>query len=208
MTNLVDLTLKEFCKELSSSSPAPGGGSTGALAASLASSLVSMVANLTIGKKKYKEYEKEMESVKEYATNLTNNLLELVDQDTIAFNKVMDSFKMPKGTKDEKDLRTKTIQEAMKGACEVPLEIAKYSVKVASLSNKIAKHGNENAITDAGVAARLAEASYFAGVYNVRINLASIKDKEYIEKTNNILDDLKEDLYQMIKPVYEICDKI
>src|SRR6056297_3174061 len=170
MNNLVDLSLKEFCEELSSSSPAPGGGSTGALAASL----VSMVANLTIGKKKYKEHKNEMKSVKEQANNLTNNLLKLVDQDTIAFNKVMEAFKMPKSTKEEKKLRSETIQKSMKGACEVPLEIAKYSVKIASVSNKVARHGNKNAVTDAGVAARLAEASYYAGVYNVKINLASI----------------------------------
>ncbi len=208
MNNLVDLSLKEFCEELSSSSPAPGGGSTGALAASLASSLVSMVANLTIGKKKYKEHENEMKSVKEQSNNLTNSLLKLVDQDTIAFNKVMEAFKMPKSTKEEKKLRSETIQKSMKGACEVPLEIAKYSVKIASVSNKVARHGNKNAVTDAGVAARLAEASYYAGVYNVKINLASIKDKEYVDQKNQVLEKLEKDLYQMINPVYEICNKI
>ncbi|MFP4456207.1 MAG: cyclodeaminase/cyclohydrolase family protein [Clostridia bacterium] len=209
MTNkLTDLSLEDFCKELSSSSPAPGGGSTGALAAALASSLVSMVANLTIGKKKYHEVEKQMKMIKDEANRLTKSLLILVDKDTKAFNKVMEAFKMPKSTQDEKKLRSKAIQHAMMGACEVPLEIARYSVKIASISNKVAINGNKNAITDAGVAARLAEASYFAGVYNVRINLASIKNDDYIEKTNKILNELKVELLELVNPVYEICSDI
>lgn len=209
MTNkLIELSLEEFCQELSSSSPAPGGGSTGALAASLASSLVSMVANLTIGKKKYSDVQGKMANIKEEANELTKNLLELVDKDTIAFNKVMDAFRMPKKTEKEKELRSKAIQHAMTGACEVPLEIAKYSVKIASISSEVAKYGNKNAVTDAGVAARLAEASYFAGVYNVCINLASIKDKDYVNNTKKILNDLKKDLLKLVNPVYEMCDKI
>ena len=208
INKLKEMSIEEFCQELSSSSPAPGGGSTGALAAALASSLVSMVANLTIGKKKYSDVQEKMQNIKEEANKLTKSLLELVDQDTIAFNKVMEAFRMPKKTKEEKELRTKAIQHAMKGACEVPLEIAKQSVNIASISNKVARYGNKNAITDAGVAARLAEASYFAGVYNVRINLASIKDKNYVDETKEILCRLKKDLRELVDPVYEICGKI
>lgn len=205
---LVDYTLVEFCQELGSSSPAPGGGSTGALTASLGAALVSMVANLTIGKKKYSDVEESMIRIKQEATNLLSYLLELVDEDTIAFNKVMDAFRMPKKTQTEKELRKNMIQQATIGACEVPLKIAKYSVKVASISNKVARFGNKNAITDAGVAARLAEASYYAGMYNIKINLASIKDEKYVLETNEVLKRLLKQLEEAVMPVYEICDKL
>jgi formiminotetrahydrofolate cyclodeaminase len=205
---LVNMPIKDFCNELASSSPAPGGGSTGALAGALAASLATMVTNLTIGKKKYREVEEKMQGIKEEAESLMSKMLILIDDDTNAFNKVMDAFRMPKGSQDEKTARSKAIQDAMKGASEVPLEIAKLSVKIASLCNKVAKEGNENAVTDAGVGARLCEASYFAGVYNVRINLTSIKDKEYVERTNNVLDELLNDLRTHVNPVYEIVDKL
>src|SRR5690554_384800 len=99
---LINMPIKDFCNELASSSPAPGGGSTGALAGALAASLATMVTNLTIGKKKYKEVEERMKEIKEEAESLMSKMLILIDDDTNAFNKVMDAFKMPKASPDEK----------------------------------------------------------------------------------------------------------
>ncbi len=202
------MSINEFCKELASSSPAPGGGSTGALAGALAAALATMVSNLTIGKKKYAEVEESMLKIKEEARLLMSKMMSLIDDDTNAFNQVMAAFRMPKDSQEDKKERSKAIQLAMKGAADVPLEIARLSVGVSNLCLKVAKDGNENAVTDAGVGARLSEASFYAGVYNVKINLSSIKDEDYVNNANKVIEDLASELEKNVKPVYEIVSKL
>jgi len=119
---LSEMKVKEFVDELASSSPAPGGGSVAALSASLGAALVAMVSALTVGKEKHRENWEIMEKAGKEATNLKKRLLELMEADTEAFNAFMAALKMPKGTEEEKNRRKEAIQEATKGAIDVPLK--------------------------------------------------------------------------------------
>ncbi|MDW7674121.1 MAG: cyclodeaminase/cyclohydrolase family protein [Bacillota bacterium] len=179
---LVAKTVTGFAEELASSSPAPGGGSVAALSGALGASLSSMVCNLTIGKAKYEAAWSELEPVKEKADKLQQRLLELIDIDTESFNKVMAAFKLPKESEAEKKARSEAIQAATIGAAEVPLEVAKACLEVLELTPALAEKGNENAMSDIGVAAQQAEAGIQGAVLNVKINLGSIKDQAFCQE--------------------------
>jgi glutamate formiminotransferase/formiminotetrahydrofolate cyclodeaminase len=176
--DLVDRTVCDFCRELAADSPAPGGGSTAALAGALAASLVAMVARLTVGKDKYREVWGELEKVRDEADRLGAELTALVDKDTEAFNRVSAAFRLPKGTDEEKAARKSAIQEAMRGAAEVPLETLRKIADVVALTRIAIEKGNPNCVTDAGTAAQLLRAAGQGAAYNVRVNLGSLVDKE------------------------------
>jgi formiminotetrahydrofolate cyclodeaminase len=179
MKMLIAKTVTGFADELASSSPAPGGGSVAALSGALGAALGVMVCNLTIGKAKYEAVWAELEPVKKEAEQLQQRLLELIDIDTDSFNKVMAAFKLPKETDEEKKARSEAIQAATMGAAEVPLEVALLCLKALRLTPMLAESGNENAISDIGVAAQQAEAGIQGAVLNVKINLGSIKDESF-----------------------------
>lgn len=180
--------LKDFIDELSSYSPAPGGGSVAALAAALGSALTSMVFNLTIGKKAYESLddnikfhirgslEKENENKFEF--------LDYIDKDADAFLSLMSSFKLPKSSEEEINRRSDKIQEGTKGAIEVPLKLAEKSYLVYESVLLSAKYGNVNAASDAGVAALMLSAAIDSAMLNVKINISSIKDEEYLKNIN------------------------
>ncbi|MBS4026071.1 MAG: cyclodeaminase/cyclohydrolase family protein [Clostridia bacterium] len=176
---LVAKTVTGLIDELASSSPAPGGGSVAALSGALGAALGVMVCNLTIGKAKYEAVWAELEPVKKEAEQLQQRLLELIDIDTDSFNKVMAAFKLPKETNEEKKVRSEAIQSATIGAAEVPLEVALLCLKALRFTPMLAEKGNENAISDIGVAAQQAEAGIQGAALNVKINLGSIKDESY-----------------------------
>lgn len=182
MNKLRYMSLKNFINELSSDSPAPGGGSVAALCGALGASLSAMVAGLTSRKKEYSLVFKKMEKIGIQSQELKDKLLVLIDKDAEAFNKVMAAYKLPKKTEEEKKLREKAIEEASKGAAEVPLEVLKSSLEVLNLAEAVAKDGNKNSITDAGVSALMGMASAEAAYYNILINLKTIKDKKLIER--------------------------
>ena len=184
---LVNMTVKDFVDEVGSESPAPGGGSVAALCGALGGALVTMVANLTIGKKGYEDAADEMAAIKEKSSQLKDALMAMVDKDTAAFNKVMAAFKLPKESDDEKAARREAIQSAMKGAAQSPFEIMKASHEIINLAKAVAVKGNQNSITDAGVAALLADAAVKGAALNVKINLSSIKDEQY---TNQMASDI------------------
>lgn len=192
---LQEMKLKEFLEKTGSKSPVPGGGSVAALSASLASSLVEMVSNLTIGKKNYQECESRMEEIKNKAENMREKFLNDIDRDSDAFNGVMAAFKLPKDTDEQKQERKAQIQKELKNAAIVPLEIAKDSYQILDLAEKVVKEGNKNAVTDGLVATMMARTAVISALYNVKINLASIKDEEFIEdvkKEINKLSDVNE----------------
>jgi len=180
---LASLTIKNFLSELASSSPAPGGGSVAALAGALGTGLSSMVCNLTIGKEKYADVQDEMKDVLKKSEDVRRKLTELIDKDTNAFNDVIKAFRMPKETEEQKEKRSKTIQEGYKTAAKVPLQTAKTCEKILDISMIVAEKGNKNSITDAAVSAIMAQAGVHSAILNVKINLSSIKDKDFIEKT-------------------------
>jgi len=181
--SLLDLNLREFANELSMDSPAPGGGSTAALSGALSAALSSMVSNLTVGKK---EYEAVQKNVKEFAVNaqaLKDEFLRAVDLDTMAFNKVMDAFKLPKKTDGQKKEKARATEEALQEATLVPLGVLEKSLESLKLAKEVALKGNKNSLSDAGVAGLMAQAAAEGAYYNVMINLPGLEDADFVSKT-------------------------
>ena len=177
---LVEKNLRQFANELSMDSPAPGGGSTAALCGALSSALSAMVSNLTVGKKEYESVQGKVIELAMDAQDLKDEFLRAVDLDTVAFNKVMDTFRMKKKTEEQKKERNEAIQEATKEATLVPLDVLDKSTKALELAKDIAKHGNKNSISDAGVAGLAAQTAAEGAYYNVIINLPNIEDEKFI----------------------------
>lgn len=186
---LTQMTVKDFTNELSRNSPAPGGGSVAALAGSLSAALTSMVAALTHNKKGYEKHNAEMEKVGVKAQGLKDFMVKAIDDDTEAFNKVMACFVMPKGTDAEKSARAAAIEEATKGATLVPLSVLEKTLDAVKISKIVAENGNQNSLSDAGVAALMARAGAHGAYYNVLINLKSLTDKKWAEGTRKKADD-------------------
>ena len=166
-----------FLSSVASSNPVPGGGSVAAHAGALAAALAQMVAGLTIGKKKYVAVEPEMKELALKAAALGNTLASLVKRDAEAYSLVSDAYKLPKEPADAATLRLQAVTKALLKAAEVPLETARACVQVCELALSVAERGNSNALSDAGVAALLAEAACKGAAYNVRVNVSSLEDK-------------------------------
>ncbi len=181
-TKLVDRSVEKFTHELSSDSPAPGGGSISALSGALSAGLSSMVANLTFGKAGYQQHDEVMEDLAVKAQSLKRQYLSLVDNDTDAFNAFMSAVRMPKKTSEDKKLRNKTMKDAAKAMTKVPFETLKLAVSLLELSETAVTKGNANALSDAAVGAIQAEAAAEGAWLNVMINLPSINDKRFVEK--------------------------
>ena len=188
---LKDLGLKEFIAQTASNEPVPGGGSIAALSGSISASLAEMVANLTIGKKKYIEVEEEMKVVQVKLEKLRFEFLDMIDKDANSFDLVMQAFKLPKETDEDKVIRTLKIQEGLKVAALSPLEIARKSFEMMKLCETVVDKGNRNAVTDGMVAAMMARTSVLSAILNVRINLSSIKDEDFAERISKEIDELE-----------------
>ena len=178
INNLTDLTVTEFCEVTASEAPTPGGGSISALSGALAASLAEMVANLSLPKDGSPS--PEFLAIKEKANSLQARLLTLVEKDAASFDSVMAAFKLPKATEEEKLRRKEKIQEALKLASKVPLEVALVSTEIFELIPTLLE-GNQNAITDAMIAAMNARNAVLGALLNARINLGSIKDDAYVK---------------------------
>ena len=198
---LIDKNLRQFANELSMDSPAPGGGSTAALCGALSSALTSMVSNLTVGKKEYESVQGKVIELAMSAQELKDEFLRAVDLDTLAFNKVMDTFRMKKKTEEQKKARDAAIQEATKEATLVPLGVLEKSIRALELAKEIAIHGNKNSISDAGVAGLTAQAAAEGAYYNVIINLPDIQDEKFTKETKAKAESLK-------KTAIKISDEI
>ena len=170
-------SLTGFVASVASPSPTPGGGSVAAHAGALAAALAQMVAGLTAGKKKYAAVDAEMRELGLQAAALVNELSSLVARDAEAYGAVSAAYKMPNEPADAAAARSAAITDALLGAAEVPLETARACARVAELAATCANKGNTNAVSDAGVAALLADAACRGAVYNVRINVSSLEEK-------------------------------
>jgi glutamate formiminotransferase/formiminotetrahydrofolate cyclodeaminase len=168
------MTLEAFADELSTDSPAPGGGSVAALCGALAAALAAMVGNLTHGRKGQESDWAEMERIAVEAQVLKDAFLLDVDRDTDAFNEVLVATRMPKATPEEKADREQALEEANRGATEVPLEVLRRSIDALRLIGVAAKRGNPSSVSDAGVGALVGLACAEGASYNVRINLRSL----------------------------------
>ncbi|MFV0499290.1 MAG: cyclodeaminase/cyclohydrolase family protein [Bacilli bacterium] len=184
MGNLIDLTVKEFVKEVDSDSPAPGGGSVSSVAAAVGCALARMVGHLTFGKKKYEALdEKDKDLFSESFSKLKahqDSLEFLVDEDTRSFGIFMKALKLPKDSEEEKQFRLEQMEEATKEIIKVPYEIATESLKALKLLTSIIEFGNKNAITDVGVAALLLSAGIEGAILNVKINLPGLSDVDLV----------------------------
>ena len=176
---LVDLTCTGFCEETASESPAPGGGSVSAYMGALAASLGTMVANLTGGKAAYDDEWEKFSDVAVHGQQLKNDLLHLVDEDTNAFNKIMNAFGLPKKTDEEKAARSAAIQEATKFATEVPFQTMQKSFEAFQVCRAMVEWGNPASVTDGGVGALAARSAVMGAHLNVKINASSLKDEAF-----------------------------
>ena len=185
VNSLNNLTVRQFVDELSTDSPAPGGGSAAALSGSIAAGLVAMVANLTVGKKGYESVFDEMKNISVSAQKLKDELLLLVDEDTNAFNKLMEAARLPKKSEEEINKRNKLIEETTLYASEVPLQTMEKSFEVLSLAKIVSEKGNKNSNSDAGVAILLSRSAIKGGAMNVEINLKELQESEQKKSIQN-----------------------
>ena len=203
---LVSMKLSSFISELASSSPAPGGGSVAALSGALGAALASMVCNLTVGKEKYLKFQNEIKEVLKKSESLRKDLTKLIDKDTQAFNDLMKAFKLPKETEKQMEVRSKAIQEGYKIAAGVPLETAETSQEILDLAKVVAEKGNQNSITDAAISAIMAKAGVDAAILNVKINLKSIKDENFVNNINAQLNELQKNTNEKTEEILKIVN--
>jgi len=191
---LEDLSIKKFLAKTASGSPVPGGGSIAALSAAIAAGLSEMVANLTIGKKGFETTEEQMKDIAKDAKDYRKKLIKDIDRDSDAYNDVLAAFRLSKATEQEENIRKQAIQEAFKNASLVPLDVAKNAFKIIELADGVVKHGNKNAVTDGAVAVMMARTAALSALYNVKINLASIKDKDFVERIRKDVTGLESEI--------------
>ncbi len=206
MKAVKDQTIQDFLDQLASKSPAPGGGGVAAMMGASAAGLISMVCNLTIGKSQYADVEDEMRALLQKSEALREQFTELIKKDVEAFELVMEAYRLPKITIDEKRIRNEAIQQALKTATSVPLACVRGSAEAIQLSRNAANKGNKNLITDAGVAVEAARAALKSSALNVYVNIAGIKDQLFakgaVEELEKILKDSEiaaEEIYQLVK---------
>ena len=181
-SKLINMNLATFADETASESPAPGGGSISAYVGSLGVSLATMVANLSSHKKGWDNRWQEFSIWAEKGQNLKDQLINLVDADTKAFNDIMSAFNLPKSTDEEKKKRTQCIQEATKYAIEVPFKVMQLSFDSMDLIKTMAIEGNPNSVSDAGVGALCARSAVMGAFMNVRINASGLDDKKFVDE--------------------------
>lgn len=201
---LIDRTLTDFADETASESPAPGGGSISAYMGALGAALGTMVANLSSHKRGWDERWEEFSDWAEKGKAFQIQLMKLVDEDTNAFNKIMDAFSLPKKTEEEKAIRKQAVQEATRFATEVPFKTMQLCYECMSVAKAMAEIGNPNSVTDAGVGALAARAGVVGAFLNVKINASGLDDKAYAEKIIREGEDVVEKAVQLEAEILQI----
>jgi methenyltetrahydrofolate cyclohydrolase len=168
--------IDRFLATLASDSPTPGGGAVAALAGASGAALIEMVCNLTIDKKNYEDAWDRMREIRGQAGRARGELVTLADRDATAFDGVMEAFRMPKDTEEERAVRAAAIQRGYLAAAQVPLEIARASASLMPLALETVERGNVNAASDGVSAAQMLFAGTECAIYNVQINAAALKD--------------------------------
>jgi formiminotetrahydrofolate cyclodeaminase len=187
-TPWMEMTVREFQAALASSSPTPGGGTAAAISLGQASALTIMVCDLTIGKDKWSEGWSIAEKAMLLAVKIMTRAGELADEDSDAFDDVMQSFRLPKDTEEEKTSRRQAIRKATLVATEKPFETAKLALDLLEVLPELASKGNRNAVSDVGVAGLLASAACKGALFNVDINLPGLPDDMAQEIRTNVPD--------------------
>jgi len=203
---LVDLTLKGFVYETASESPAPGGGSISAAMGAMGAALGTMVANLSSHKPGWDERWEEFSNWAEKGKKYYEQLLFLIDEDTNAFNKIMDAFSLPKGTDEEKAIRKQAIQNATRYAIEIPFKVMQTAYESMEVMLAMAEFGNPNSVTDAGVGAIAARSCVMGAYLNVKINCSSYEDKTFVENIVAQGAEIEQKAIELEKKILEIVN--
>lgn len=194
-------TCIEFVDVLASKLAVPGGGGAAALVGAIGMALGSMVCNLTIGKKKYAEYEESIKEILVKAGEIEKKLLSMIDEDAKNFLPLSKAYGLPNSTEEEKKIKEETMENALKLACEVPINIVKVCFDAIKLHEDLVDKGSRLAISDVGVGVQCLRAAILSGQLNVAININSIKDVEYVEKA-------REEVNYLVEEGVRICDEV
>lgn len=203
---LVDMTCTGFADETASESPAPGGGSISAYMGALAAALGTMVANLSAHKAGWDDRWEEFSDVAEKGRDIQDRLIRLVDEDTEAFNMIMDVFAMPKNTPEEKNARAEALEKATLHATQVPLSTMKAASETFDVLQQMAEKGNPASVSDAGVGALAARAAVLGAELNVKINAAGLKDREAADRILREAEEIASSACQREKAILEIVN--
>lgn len=198
--------MEKFLKRLSEDTPTPGGGSASALAGALSASLISMVAGLSI--KKGKLEEKKLRDIKRASLNIQRRLIKAIDEDAEAYNGVIKAFRLPKNSEKQNLYRTLEIQKAYKKAIIPPMLVCKESIKLLDYTKVLISRGNPNAVSDAGVSALLADASFRGGLLNICANLSSLRDKNFLKRMKILIGKLERKRDLLMEKILESLLKV
>jgi len=200
------MEMEKFLEQVASDRPTPGGGSVSALAGALSASLVAMVAALSL--KKNEKEKKELKETQKRAKAIQRRLIHAVDEDAKSFEAVMKAFRLPRGTEKERFDRTRAIQKAYQNATQIPCLVCERAIQLLADSKCLILKGNPNALSDAGVAAFLADAAFAGGLLNIGINLVPITEKAFVKRMRLMMsewtekrDRLMRDILKSLKPI-------
>ncbi|CEO35334.1 cyclodeaminase/cyclohydrolase family protein [Paraclostridium sordellii] len=200
-------TCEDFVDVLASKSAVPGGGGAAALTGAIGIALGSMVCNLTIGKKRYAEHEESVKSILEKAKSLEKDLIGMIDEDAECFLPLSKAYGLPSSTDEEKKIKSETMENALKKACEVPIKIVKVCYESIKLHEDLVDKGSRLAISDIGVGVQCLRAAILSGQLNVLININSIKDEKYVNEVRNEINSLVEEGVKICDEVYLKVEK-
>ena len=196
--------LNTFLDNLASAAPTPGGGAVAAIMGAMGAACLSMVCNLTIGKKNYVEVEAEMRAALAKAEELRQRLAAMVEEDARVFSLVIDSYRLPRETEEQTSARSAVIESALKGATSTPLACAQACAEVIALSKIVAEKGNQQLVSDAGVAVVAAQGALKCAALNVYINLPNIQDRDFAQVKRAELDSILKQCDGLASEVYEL----
>lgn len=203
---LIDMNLRQFSEETASESPAPGGGSISAYMGAMGIALGTMVANLSSHKRGWDNRWEEFSNWAEKGKHYHDQLIKLVDEDTKAFNAIMDAYGLPKKTDEDIRIRTQAITEATRYAIEIPFKVMKLSSESMEVMKAMAENGNPNSVSDAGVGVLAARSAVLGAFLNVKINASGFSDKDFSKKILEEGEQIKEKAIAMEKEILDIVD--
>ncbi len=207
MNSIYEVPLKEFLEQASSVNPTPGGGCVAAVAGSMAVSMLQMVANLTLGRDQSQEVETTVKEILNVSDTLAQEFQELADEDIQVFGLVMEAYRKPKETAQEIAVRKTALAKALQGATETPLKTARTALHTLQETGKLAPVGNKMVLSDAGVAAQLAEASARSAMLNVRINVQLLADSTYAQQALTEKENIESQLSKEMFAIQNILDR-
>ena len=198
MANYANHTIKKYLDDLAARLPAPGGGSSAALAGAMASALISMVLNFTIGNEKYKDFEETAKEMLEKSESYRNLFMVFFEADMKSYDAVTKAYKLPKDTEENKAKRKVVVQQALKEALVVPMDVCRYSLEALRMCPDLARYANKNLICDVEVPMRLLEAAFYSAKINVVMNQKGIEDAKFNAGINRELEGIEEQLITVI----------